>query len=125
MILNNCRKADRILGLETTISRETIRELISKPCEYCGQKNERMGVDRKENSLGHIVANTVPCCIRCNALKRDMPWAAWSFLAPHVKQAIDLGLFGDWAGHNYGDQRLGMRKASGPHRVDRRFLSRG
>jgi hypothetical protein len=121
VILNNCRKADKLLGLKTTITREEIRELISKPCEYCETPEEKMGVDRKDNSRGHMPDNTVPCCLRCNALKRDMPWEAWIFLVPKIREAMQLGLFGDWIGHNRGSNEIGKRKAASPAFRDMRL----
>ena len=56
--------------------------LTKQDCFYCGQipsnvkKNPRNGtqyvyngVDRKDNSLGYISTNVVPCCIDCNRSK--------------------------------------------------------
>lgn len=121
VILNNCRKGDRTLGLETTLTRAEIRSLISKPCEYCGDKNDRMGVDRVDNAIGHQLDNCVPCCIRCNMLKRDMPTEAWRVLAPAVRKVFRSGLFGNWVGHNAGSQTRGRRQARKPKLPDRRL----
>ncbi len=121
VILNNCRKADKILGLTTSLTRELIVELISKPCEYCEIFDDRMGVDRKDNTQGHTIDNTVPCCLRCNALKRDMPWAAWQFLVPRIREATQLGLFGGWIGHNRGGNEIGKRKSASPAFRDMRL----
>jgi|SRR5271157_787961 len=121
VILNNCRKADKILNLTTTLTRELIAKLIAKPCEYCEVEDDRMGVDRKDNSLGHTPNNVVPCCLRCNSLKRDMPWAAWMFLVPTIREAARLGLFGDWIGHNRGGNEIGKRKAASPAYRDMRL----
>jgi hypothetical protein len=120
-ILNNCRKHDKAVGLESTITRELIRELISKPCEYCNQFDGKMSIDRKNNNIGHTVENIVPCCLRCNAMKRDMPWEAWQFLVPQIKKAAELGLFGDWVGHNRGSNEIGKRKAASPAYRDMRL----
>lgn len=45
--------------------------LTSQPCFYCGRKldTRRNGIDRKDNSLGYVYANCVPCCSTCNKLK--------------------------------------------------------
>ena len=32
----------------------------------------RNGIDRKDNSLGYIVENSLPCCFDCNGMKTDM-----------------------------------------------------
>jgi hypothetical protein len=121
VILNNCRKFDKILGLVTTITREQIKELITKPCEYCEVLDGKMGVDRRINSIGHTPDNTASCCLRCNALKRDMPWEAWQFLVPRVREATKLGLFGEWVGHNRGSNEIGKRKAASPAFRDMRL----
>lgn len=120
-ILNNSRRADKTNGLRGDLTREVIRELISKPCHYCGDVNERMGVDRVDNSVGHTVENCAPCCIRCNMLKRDMPSIAWAHLAPHVRTARELGLFGEWTGHVLGVKIRGRRRSEKPKLPDRRL----
>jgi hypothetical protein len=98
-ILNNSRRADKLIGVKGDLTRPIIKEMIARPCNYCNIQDGKMGIDRVVNSLGHIITNCVPCCIRCNALKRDMPKEAWEFLVPHVKKAVELGLFGEWLGH--------------------------
>lgn len=120
-ILNNARRADRTLGLQTELTREFIRELISQPCKYCDDKNDRMGIDRINNSVGHTFENSAPCCIRCNMLKRDMPAAAWAYLAPYVKKARELGLFGEWVGHTLGIEIRGRRTSLKPKLPDARL----
>lgn len=67
------------------ISRELFQSVISRPCHYCGlppsnskrTKNSIIpllysGVDRKDNSVGYIENNIVPCCAKCNLAKLDM-----------------------------------------------------
>lgn len=95
----NCYKISLKRGERLEVSKEDIKEMVEKPCEYCGYTGDRMGVDRKENDIGYLRSNLVPCCIRCNALKRDMPFAAWKSLVPAVRAAVVQGLFGDWVGH--------------------------
>lgn len=48
--------------------------LISSPCHYCGHvpNEERLnGIDRKDNSQGYTISNSLPCCSECNYLKLD------------------------------------------------------
>jgi len=120
-ILNNSRRADRTLGLQGDLTREKILEMIASPCHYCGDKNNRMGVDRVENSIGHMLTNCVPCCIRCNMLKRNMPTEAWLFIAPRIKEARELGLFGSWTGHTLGVEIRGRRTSLKPKLPDARL----
>ena len=57
---------------------------IKKDCYYCGSspsiieedraersdfKMHRNGVDRKDNTIGYIESNCVPCCTKCNLIK--------------------------------------------------------
>lgn len=43
-----------------------------KPCHYCGMVEDRMGVDRLDNSVGHTKNNCVPCCQTCNRVRLDV-----------------------------------------------------
>lgn len=90
------RGADRRNGLCNDITRELIRELISDGCRYCGEKNIRMTLDRIDNSKGHTKDNVVPACIRCNYIRRDMPYEAWVIIASKIREAREKGLFGEW-----------------------------
>jgi hypothetical protein len=40
-----------------------------KPCHYCGDKIDGIGIDRIDNSLGYTIENCVPCCEDCNRMK--------------------------------------------------------
>ena len=44
-------------------------KLKDSKCFYCS--DEAKGYDRKDNSLGHLKTNVVPCCFRCNKIKMD------------------------------------------------------
>lgn len=92
------RRSDKRKGRENNLTRDFIRSEIAKPCAYCGRNYGRMTLDRIDNNVGHLVTNVVPCCLRCNYIKRDIPHAAWLIMAPAVKEAIEKGLFGDWDG---------------------------
>lgn len=55
-----------------------------------------MTVDRIDNNLAHTKSNVKPACVRCNHIRGSMPYQAWIYLVPIVRQAYELGLFGDW-----------------------------
>lgn len=57
-----------------------------------------MSLDRIDNSKGHIQANVVPACIRCNYLRGSMPHEAWLNLVPTIRETRIKGLFGTWTG---------------------------
>jgi hypothetical protein len=92
------RKNDKIKGRDNNLTREFIKAMISKPCKYCSKSYARMGLDRINNKIGHLQTNVVTCCIRCNYIRRDMPYEAWAALVPAVKEITEQGLFGDWTG---------------------------
>ena len=70
--------------LQFSLTFEQFRQLTSCSCYYCGAppSNRRKrcsnsygqlpynGIDRKDNSLGYTVDNSVPCCKNCNYGKR-------------------------------------------------------
>lgn len=97
-ISKDSRRNDKKRGRQNDLTREFIREMISKPCQYCGDIQSRMTLDRIDNSIGHLQSNVVPCCVRCNYIRRDIPYEAWLIMVPVIKQARIAGLFGDWDG---------------------------
>lgn len=92
----SAKQNDRMRGQVTTITRNEVYELLNLPCKYCGVKEERMTIDRRDNDVGHTYDNCVPCCISCNIIKRDMPIQAWLHIAPSIREAKEMGLFGEW-----------------------------
>lgn len=56
-------------GREFSLSREQFTEIIERECLYCGQEKS-CGIDRTDNSAGYTTENSVPCCQRCNLMKR-------------------------------------------------------
>lgn len=98
-VLNDGRKADRRRGLsETDLSLEEVECLISNSCQYCGETELMMTLDRIDNSMGHLKSNVIPCCIRCNLLRRDMPYQAWVEFIPTLKAVRESGKFENWTG---------------------------
>src|SRR5580704_15134088 len=91
VIFNNCKTMDQIRGQETNITLEIIKSIIVLPCEYCGDVNGKISIDRIHSYLGHVIGNIVPCCVRCNSMKSDMPYEAWKMIQPSVKQAFEKG----------------------------------
>lgn len=53
------------------ISLEVFEALLSQPCHYCGgQLNPTgCGLDRRDNIIGYIESNVMPCCKQCNVVK--------------------------------------------------------
>ncbi len=61
-------------GMEFDITKEKHADLLQLPCEYCGQELNPTGsgLDRKDSSVGYILANVVPCCRNCNRVKNSI-----------------------------------------------------
>ena len=97
-VLFNCRTADKKAGRDCDLDQEFVLSLLDKGCFYCGATKEQilMGLDRMDNTVGHLKLNVVPCCYRCNMIRKDMPYAAWTALANGLRSAFQNGLFGNW-----------------------------
>ena len=70
-IMCNYRSNSKQRGHSFNLPRTLVERYITSPCYYCGQMADKMGIDRVDNALGYEESNTVPCCKRCNYLKRD------------------------------------------------------
>jgi hypothetical protein len=97
-ILTDSKRSDRKRGYKNDLDKTFIESLIGMGCSYCGDDKIRITLDRIDNSKGHTKDNVVPACIRCNYVRRHMPYAAWLILAPAMRRARKLGQFGDWIG---------------------------
>lgn len=97
-ILSDSRLYDRQHHLDNDLDKEFVEQLITGGCAYCGTTKLRIGLDRIDNTLGHLRSNVNAACTRCNFIRRDMPYPAWMTLVPSIRQAVENGLFGDWEG---------------------------
>ena len=59
--------------LEWDVEEIEYTELMKLKCHYCNDEISRMGVglDRKDNNLGYLKNNIIPCCKLCNWIKSD------------------------------------------------------
>jgi len=64
------RAWDKRNGFRDTLTKEQYKYIISRPCLYCGT-NDRIGLDRIDNSLGHSSGNVLPACDWCNTARSD------------------------------------------------------
>jgi hypothetical protein len=67
----NKRRTRLKRGLVFELTFEQVKEIINKPCTYCGKENCR-GIDRIDSNIGYTIENSVPCCFTCNGMKRAM-----------------------------------------------------
>lgn len=90
-----------------TLSEEDVEGIIFERCHYCGElpnhyrtlgsgKWRRVstvpsnGVDRRDSSVGYIPDNCLPCCTKCNYMKRDYTYEEF---VTHIKQmCVNLNL---------------------------------
>ena len=58
-------------NIELNITQVQFEKLVKKDCVYCGQTpiDGKNGIDRKDNSIGYLIDNAVPCCFKCNQMK--------------------------------------------------------
>ena len=89
-VLSSYRGNAKRRDLDFRLSEEQVLSLLSSPCSYCGLPHSMSckeikynGIDRRNNSLGYIIENCVPCCKICNHMKCEL--TEEEFLA-HVKR---------------------------------------
>lgn len=75
--------------------------LTKQNCYYCGRKPYKRvseswksrtlngdyiynGIDRKDNTKGYTLKNCVPCCSKCNYLKRDLTYREFLYLITKI-----------------------------------------
>jgi len=61
-------------NIQFDLTIEQFGDMVTLPCHYCGSRDELevVGVDRVNNDTGYTIQNTVPCCEKCNIMKRDL-----------------------------------------------------
>ena len=57
--------------IEFNLSYEDFKNFWQKSCYYCGEKIEKIGLDRIDNEKGYLIENIVSCCKICNLMKRS------------------------------------------------------
>jgi hypothetical protein len=97
-ILIDSRGWDRKHGFVCNLTEKFIKQEISEGCTYCLAKNKKMTLDRIDNKKGHVEDNVIGCCIDCNYIRKDMPFAAWTIVYKFVREARQKDLFGKWTG---------------------------
>jgi hypothetical protein len=53
------------------ISIEEFQTFWQKPCRYCGDQLDTVGIDRADNNIGYELDNLRPCCTVCNRMKSN------------------------------------------------------
>ena len=58
-------------NIEWDLTFEQFMTFWQKPCYYCGEKIETVGLDRVDNTKGYTINNIVSCCHKCNNWKKN------------------------------------------------------
>lgn len=66
------KKGAETRGIEFNLTFEQFMFFWQKPCSYCGDRIEAVGLDRVDSNKGYILDNIVPCCGICNRMKRKL-----------------------------------------------------
>src|ERR1700688_4596227 len=74
-------------NLVFNLTKEDCKVLFKARCHYCGCEPNQVrvsqrgyssytynGIDRKNNEVGYVTENCLPCCSFCNYKKRDTPY---------------------------------------------------
>ena len=93
--------------IEFNISKEKFKQMAESRCYYCNVKPYQVmknngksgfygnfiynGIDRKDNSIGYIESNCVPCCFRCNQAKLCMSHDDFILLVKKIYKHIFIG----------------------------------
>lgn len=68
-ILKGYKKQDVLKSRDFDLTKEFIIQKLNEKCYYCGY--ETIGLDRKDNKLGHTQDNCVSSCKECNIIRMD------------------------------------------------------
>jgi hypothetical protein len=80
---------------DPTLSVVEATPMMEKPCTYC-EISTSGGLDRIDNTRGHSIDNVVPCCVKCNGILIDLPYAAKIMLGAGLKEARLAGHLDNW-----------------------------
>jgi hypothetical protein len=100
---NRTKKGAERRGYCFELTKEQVNDIITRPCSYCGVfpvlKQQRTyfggikisGIDRKDNTLGYVDGNCVPCCGTCNMAKSEMTFEEFKVWVSRVDANINGG----------------------------------
>lgn len=67
--LQSYKNSARLRGYRWGLTDEQFISYWKKPCEYCGDEINTIGLDRIDNSRGYETDNIISCCETCNKMK--------------------------------------------------------
>ena len=54
------------------LTEDEFESFWKKPCSYCGDEIETIGIDRIDSKKSYEINNCKPCCTDCNKMKLDL-----------------------------------------------------
>jgi len=63
------QKFDKIKNFDNDLDINFVFSFKDSPCVYCGYPST--GLDRIDNSIGHLKSNCVACCAECNIARNN------------------------------------------------------
>jgi hypothetical protein len=103
-IFKNYKREALERGLEFPLDFDYFIELVQKNCHYdntpptrvvkvSGSKSRFIcnGIDRKDNTKGYTVENSVPCCTKCNFAKSKYNYEDFLKWIADIYNNLDLG----------------------------------
>lgn len=71
---NSYKNGAIIRNHDFDLTEEQFMTFWDKPCHYCEQPINGIGIDRVDNSIGYVMSNCVPCCKTCNWMKATLSY---------------------------------------------------
>ena len=75
--LSSYKAGAKTRGYPFLLTDDEFKSFWQEPCHYCADPIISIGLDRKDNKLGYIMANVVPCCLPCNRAKGTAPYEVY------------------------------------------------
>lgn len=76
-VYSNNKHSAKTRGIDWALSKEQAFAIYKSPCHYgtgpahTPPPGHFVGIDRKDNSIGYVPGNCLPCCRMCNNAKKD------------------------------------------------------
>lgn len=66
------KSSAKVRNIPFDLSFEEFKEFWKKPCHYCRDPIETIGLDRIHNNKGYTKETIVPCCMTCNYVRLNL-----------------------------------------------------
>lgn len=75
-------------NIEFTLTQDLFDKITQSNCSFCNRPwtpTHRNGIDRKDNTLGYIETNCIPCCNECNFMKGSLTYTQFIECCKNVR----------------------------------------